>query len=162
MPDVIRAILKGERVLIRSPHATRPWQHVLEPLHGYLLLAQNLFHEPAKYSDSWNFGPEESDAVTVSDLLDRFGEVWGAGPLWRRDSQVHPHEAGLLKIDCTKAKTLMGWHPQWNLDRALDLTARWYRAFQSGDDVRAITLEQIHSYESSSGISLCHSAKHAE
>lgn len=162
VPDVIRAILRGEKVAIRSPHATRPWQHVLEPLHGYLLLAQNLFYEPAQYSDSWNFGPEESDAVTVSDLLDRFGQVWGAGPLWRLDSHVHPHEAGLLKIDCTKAKTVMGWHPQWNLDRALDLTARWYRAFQSGGDVRAITLEQIHSYESSLGISLCHSGKQPE
>ncbi len=159
LPDVIRAILKGDKVLIRSPHAIRPWQHVLEPLYGYLLLAQSLFNDPAKYSDSWNFGPEESDAVTVSDLLDRFSEVWGAGPLWQRDSHVHPHEAGLLKIDCAKAKTVLGWHPQWNLDRALELTARWYRAFQSADDLRAITLEQINSYQTSLGIDLCHSAR---
>lgn len=162
LPDVIRAILKGDKVLIRSPHAIRPWQHVLEPLYGYLLLAQSLFNDPAKYSDSWNFGPEESDAVTVSDLLDRFSEVWGAGPLWRLDSHVHPHEAGLLKIDCTKAKTVLGWHPQWNLDRALELTARWYRAFQSADDLRAITLEQISSYQTSLGMGLCHSARDVE
>jgi CDP-glucose 4,6-dehydratase len=147
LPDIIRSILAHKEVQIRSPHAIRPWQHVMEPLYGYLLLAQRLYHDPAKYSDAWNFGPEESDAVTVSDLLGRFGRLWGPGLSSRCDAGSHPHEAGLLRIDCAKAKAQLGWYPQWSLDRALETTAQWYKAFQSGGDLAVLTLDQIRSYQ---------------
>ncbi|MFZ0636187.1 MAG: CDP-glucose 4,6-dehydratase, partial [Candidatus Acidiferrales bacterium] len=147
IPDVVRAILGGEEARIRNPHAIRPWQHVLEPLRGYLLLAERLYDEPAKYSQGWNFGPETSDAVSVSELLERFRKFWGPGAQWRIDGDLHPHEAGYLSLDCMKAKSQLGWHPQWNLDRAIEATVRWYKAYQQKQDVRAIVLEQIHSYQ---------------
>jgi len=147
VPDIVRAIQAGKKVLIRSPHAIRPWQHVMEPLYGYMLLAQKLYESPARYSQSWNFGPQESDAVTVSDLLERFGQAWGPDVPWQEDSGPHPHEAGYLKIDCTRAKTGLGWYPQWNLNRALEMTAKWYQAFLSAEDLRAVTLDQIRAYQ---------------
>jgi CDP-glucose 4,6-dehydratase len=152
VPDIIRSLLGQTELLIRSPRATRPWQHVLEPLYGYLLLAQHLYRQPAKYSDCWNFGPEESDAVTVSELLERMSTFLGRHVPWRLDSGHHPHEAGLLKLDSTKAKRDLGWYPQWNLNRALQATAQWYTALQSRDDLRAVTLDQIHSYQKMLGV----------
>ncbi len=153
VPDIIRATLQGEEVFIRSPHAVRPWQHVVEPLHGYLLLAEKLYHEPTKYSDGWNFGPAESDSATVSELLERLSRCWGPGIRWRKDAGPHPHEAGFLRIDCNKARQELAWLPRWNLDRALAATAQWYRTFQAGGDLRSVTLAQIHSYEEALGIS---------
>ena len=147
VPDLVRAILGGKDVPIRNPHAIRPWQHVLEPLRGYLVLAEHLHDEPVKYSQGWNFGPETSDAVPVSEFLERFRTFWGPSAQWRIDGDHHPHEAQYLSLDCMKAKSQLGWHPQWNLDRALEATVRWYKAYQQQQDVRALVLEQIHSYQ---------------
>ena len=152
MPDIIRGILAGKEILIRSPLAVRPWQHVMEPLYGYMLLAQKLFYHPAQYSQSWNFGPDESDAVTVSDLLQRFSQAWGPGVLQQQNSQHQPHEAQCLRIDSTKATTELDWSPRWNLHRALEMTAQWYKAFLSGGDLRTVTLDQIHSYQKSAPV----------
>jgi CDP-glucose 4,6-dehydratase len=148
IPDVMRAVLEGTELLIRNPHAVRPWQHVLDPLCGYLMLAEKLCEDPQRFSGSWNFGPEESETLPVSAVLERLSELWGPGISWRCDAGPHFHEAQHLKLDCTKAKTQLEWNPQWNLNSALEATVRWYKAHQLHQDVRSLTLEQIRSYQS--------------
>lgn len=148
IPDVMRAALEGRELRIRYPHAIRPWQHVLDPLCGYLTLAEKLCQDPERFSKSWNFGPDESEVLPVSTVLERLQELWGPGMSWRLDDGAHPHEAQYLKLDCTKAKTELGWRPQWNLNSALEATVRWYKAHQSRQDVRSVAQEQIRSYES--------------
>jgi CDP-glucose 4,6-dehydratase len=148
IPDVMRAALEGRELRIRYPHAVRPWQHVLDPLCGYLTLAEKLCQDPERFSKSWNFGPDESEVLPVSTVLERLQELWGPGVSWRSDDGAHPHEAQYLKLDCTKAKTELGWRPQWNLNSALEATVRWYKAHQSRQDVRSVAQEQIRSYES--------------
>jgi CDP-glucose 4,6-dehydratase len=148
IPDVMRAVLEGRKLLIRNPHAVRPWQHVLDPLCGYLMLAEKLCEDPERFSESWNFGPKESETLSVSALIERLSELWGPGLLWHFDDGPHPHEARYLKLDCTKAKTKLGWEPRWNLSSALEATLQWYKAQQSHQDVRSLTLEQIRSYQS--------------
>jgi CDP-glucose 4,6-dehydratase len=148
IPDVMRAVLEGRELLIRNPHAVRPWQHVLDPLCGYLMLAEKLCYDPKLFSGSWNFGPEESETLPVSAVLERLGELWGPGISWRFDDGPHLHEAQYLKLDCTKAKKQLDWKPQWNLNSALEATVQWYKAQQLHQDVRALTLEQIRCYQS--------------
>jgi CDP-glucose 4,6-dehydratase len=148
IPDVMRAVLEGRKLLIRNPHAVRPWQHVLDPLCGYLMLAEKLCEDPERFSESWNFGPRESETLSVSAVLERLSELWGPGLLWHFDDGPHPHEARYLKLDCTKAKTELGWEPQWNLNSALEATVQWYKAQQFHQDVRSLTLEQIRCYQS--------------
>jgi CDP-glucose 4,6-dehydratase len=148
IPDVMRAVLEGRELLIRYPHAVRPWQHVLDPLCGYLTLAERLWQDPEQYSESWNFGPDESEALSVSTVLERLRELWGPGISWRFDKGAHPHEAQYLKLDCTKAKAELGWQPQWNLNLALEATVQWYKAYQSRQDVRSVAEGQIRSYQS--------------
>ena len=147
VPDVMRATLEGRELLIRNPQATRPWQHVLEPLCGYLLLAEKLYEHPDRFSESWNFGPDESETFSVSTVLERLKKLWGPGLSWRIDNRAQPYEAQCLRLDCTKAKAELGWEPRWNLDCALEATVRWYKAHQSHLDVRAVAQEQIRSYE---------------
>lgn len=147
LPDIMRGWLEGRSVLIRNPQAVRPWQHVLEPLGAYLLLAENLYAEGESYAESWNFGPLEQDARPVSWIVDRCRLFWGDGARWEQDEQEHPHEANYLKLDCSKARARLGWEPRWNLERALEATVQWYRAYQSGDDVRQLTLRQIEEYQ---------------
>ncbi len=148
IPDVMRAVLEGRDLLIRHPHAIRPWQHVLDPLCGYLTLAEWLWQDPERFSESWNFGPDESEALPVSTVLERLRELWGPGISWRFDDGAHPHEAEYLKLDCTKAKAELGWEPQWNLNSALEATVQWYKAHQSRQDVRSVAERQIRSYQS--------------
>ena len=148
IPDVMRAVLEGRTLLIRNPHAVRPWQHVLDPLRGYLMLAEKLCEDPQRFSGGWNFGPGESETLSVSGVLERLSELWGPGISWRFDDRPHLHEAQHLKLDCTKAKTELGWEPQWNLNSALEATVQWYKAQQFHQDVRSLTLEQIRSYQS--------------
>jgi len=148
IPDVMRAVLEGRELLIRHPHAVRPWQHVLDPLCGYLMLAERLWQDPERFSESWNFGPDESETLSVSSVLERLRELWGPGLSWQFDGGAHPHEARYLKLDCTKAKAELGWEPHWNLDSALGATVRWYKAYQSHQDVRSMTLEQVRAYQS--------------
>jgi len=148
IPDVMRAVLEGRTLWIRNPHAVRPWQHVLDPLCGYLILAEKLCQDPERFSGSWNFGPDESETFSVSAVLERLGAIWGVGVSWRCDDGPHPHEARYLKLDCTKAETELGWEPRWNLNDALEATVQWYKAHQSHQDVRSLAQEQILSYQS--------------
>ena len=146
--DAMRAAIDGGEVLIRNPHAVRPWQHVLDPLCGYLMLAEKLCAEPRRCSEAWNFGPPPADALSVSEILDRLRKFWGPGVAWRVQGGDHPHEAAYLSLDCTKAKLQLGWTPQWNLNVALEATVRWYKAYQAHQDVRRLAQEQIQSFQS--------------
>jgi CDP-glucose 4,6-dehydratase len=148
IPDAMRAALEGKELLIRHPLAIRPWQHVLDPLCGYLTLAEKLWQHPERFSESWNFGPEESQACSVSTVLERLRELWGPGISWRFDDNSHPYEAQYLELDCSKAKAELGWEPQWNLKSALEATVQWYKAHQSCQDMRSVALEQIRFYHS--------------
>jgi CDP-glucose 4,6-dehydratase len=146
MPDLMRSALEGRQATIRNPHAIRPWQHVLEPLSGYLLLAQKLYEEGARYSQGWNFGPNEEDAKPVSWIVERIAELWEGGLTWSVDTGSNPHEAHCLRLDCSEAKAKLGWQPQWDLAKSLEATVAWFRAYQSRECLRQLTLEQIHSY----------------
>lgn len=146
VPDMIRAILAGQPVLIRNPHAIRPWQHVLEPLSGYLLLARRLFEDGAHYSEGWNFGPADEDAKPVQWLVEKLCVGWGDGASYELDADNHPHEAHYLKLDCSKARAELGWRPRWGLERTLESILRWTRVFQGGGDVKSDCLRQILEY----------------
>jgi CDP-glucose 4,6-dehydratase len=147
IPDAARAFAKGERVQIRSPHAVRPWQHVLESLRGYLLLAERACADPS-VAGAWNFGPETRDVRTVGEVMERFVEAWGDGAAWDdvSDADAGPHEAQLLRLDASKAQTLLGWRPVISLERCLELSADWYRLHAAGANttaLRNLTLAQI-------------------
>jgi CDP-glucose 4,6-dehydratase len=149
VPDCLRAFSRGDVVLIRNPHAVRPWQHVLEPLGGYLLVAEKMWVEPEVYSESWNFGPNDADAQPVSWLVDRLVERWQHTPGWMIDGDDHPHEAHFLKLDTSKARQRLNWKPRWNLERSLRAITDWHSAEMSGVDMRAFTLGQIAAYVAS-------------
>lgn len=134
IPDALRAWEKNEPLRVRYPGAVRPWQHVLEPLHGYLLLAERLAAGEA--SEAWNFGPDEADMVPVGELLDRLAACWGEGAAWHGDGGEHPHEAGLLRLDSAKARQRLGWQPRWRLDQALERVVAWHRGYLGGADMR--------------------------
>jgi len=147
IPDFVRAVTRGEPMPVRNPAAVRPWQHVLEPLHGYLMLAQKLWSDGPRHSEAWNFGPDDESAQSVEAVVTTLSSLWGGEARWRADATGgQPHEAHYLKLDCSKAKTKLGWHPRWNLQTALESTAAWYKARQAKHDMRAFTLEQIGSY----------------
>lgn len=146
IPDCIRAILKGEVVMIRSPHAIRPWQHVLEPLSGYLVLAQRLYNDGPRYSGAWNFGPDDTDARPVEWLVKRFCSTWGDSASFAVDEGKHPHEAHYLKLDCSKSRTELGWRPRWGLDRTIDSIVAWTQAYRQGQDVKKACMKQIEAY----------------
>ena len=149
IPDILRAITEGKPVNIRNPHAIRPWQHVLEPLSGYLQLAQKLYEEGAAYAEGWNFGPNDEDAKPVQWIVEKLTQSWGEGASWVLDGGNHPHEAHYLKLDCSKAKSRLDWHPRWHLDESLSKIVDWYRAYQDGKDMRALSLSQIKYYAKS-------------
>lgn len=144
----MRAFLAGQPCLIRNPHATRPWQFVLEPLRGYLMLAERLSEGGSSFASGWNFGPAESDARPVSWIADRLAASWDEPSSWIQDSATHPREAHALKLDVSKADACLGWHPVLPLQSALEWIVEWYRAFRNGDDLRRLTEEQIKRYES--------------
>lgn len=146
IPDLMRAFTAGDQVVIRNPHAVRPWQHVLEPLHGYLSLAERLWEQGFDFAESWNFGPAEGDAQSVQWLVQRIVGEWGHGASWRLDDRPQPHEATNLRLDCTKARARLGWHPRWNLQTALHHTVDWYLACERGEDMRQWTLHQIAAF----------------
>lgn len=146
VPDCLRAILKGEDVLIRNPYAIRPWQHVLEPLSGYLLLAERLYMEGPSFAEGWNFGPLDDDARPVEWIVQQLCQGWGEGAGYRLDGGEHPHEAHYLKLDISKARAGLGWHPRWNLTTALERIVSWTRAYRNGDDLRTVSLQQINDY----------------
>lgn len=146
IPDIMRAISAGKPVNIRNPHAIRPWQHVLEPLAGYLVLAQKLYKESATYAEGWNFGPNDEDAKPVQWIVEKLTQSWGEGASWVVDAGEHPHEAHYLKLDCSKAKSRLDWHPRWNLEEALVAIVEWQRAYRDGKVIKSVTLEQIQQY----------------
>jgi CDP-glucose 4,6-dehydratase len=152
VPDMVRAFEVGESVEIRAPHAIRPWQHVLEPLAGYLRLAECLAGaDGTAFAEGWNFGPADEDCRPVSYLVERLSRGWGrtsGKPAeWHLSGATHPHEATYLKVDASKARARLGWDRRLNLDAALDWTAAWYREAVSGADPRALTEAQIARYE---------------
>ncbi|PIU19932.1 MAG: CDP-glucose 4,6-dehydratase [Elusimicrobia bacterium CG08_land_8_20_14_0_20_59_10] len=146
IPDLIRAALRGEKVRIRSPRAVRPWQHVLEPLSGYLLLAERLYKYGPKYEQAWNFGPDAGDAKDVEWIVKRMFSRWPEVPGYAIDKGRHPHEAHYLKLDSSKARRELGWAPRWNVGMAVDRTVEWFKAWRRGGDIRAVCLKQIVEY----------------
>ncbi len=149
IPDTIRAIASGQPVSIRNPHSIRPWQHVLEPLSGYLSLAQRLYEEGPGFAEAWNFGPNDDDAKPVDWILEKLIKTWGDGASWKLDGGSHPHEAHYLKLDCSKAKSLLQWQPRWSLSTAIDQICVWHKAHLAGEDMRNICLCQIALYRAS-------------
>jgi CDP-glucose 4,6-dehydratase len=145
VPDFLRAVTAGEPLAIRAPRSVRPWQHVLEPLAGYLLLAERLL-ESDRFAEAWNFGPAEDDARPVGDVVDELCRLV-PGARWHRDGADHPHEAGMLRLDSTKARQRLGWRPRWGLEEALARTIDWHRAWQGGADMAAVSLAQIQAFE---------------
>jgi CDP-glucose 4,6-dehydratase len=147
IPDFLRAIDAGQVLTIRSPLATRPWQHVLEPLSGYLTLAEKLFTVGAEYADAWNFGPSDDDARTVQWIVAHLC-ARTSDAKWQLDAAPQPHEANQLKLDSSKARTKLDWHPRWNLSTALSHTLEWHEAWKRGSDMADVSRGQIRSYES--------------
>ena len=145
IPDCIRSLEKGESILLRNPGSTRPWQHVLEPLAGYLLLALKMASDPSKFSTAWNFGPEGTKRATVGELADMIVDQWGSGTVETADVKPDLHEAGMLWLDITKAKTELGWNPAWDIRRTVSTTVDWYRRYKT-EDVFEICEQQIDRY----------------
>lgn len=147
VPDCMRAFASSQPVILRRPAAVRPWQHVLEPLSGYLALAERLSSDPRHFGEAWNFGPASDEARPVSWVVDRLCEFWGDGAHWVPDPGTHPHEAGLLQVDASKARARLGWTPRLSLEGGLRWTVDWYRRVAAGEDAAALTLEQIERFE---------------
>ena len=156
IPDILRAISEGHPVIIRNPHAIRPWQHVLEPLSGYLQLAQRLYEEGATFAEGWNFGPHDEDAKPVQWIVEQLTQQWGGDASWKLDNADHPHEAHYLKLDCSKAKMRLDWQPRWDLAHTLEMIVEWQRAYLANEDMRNLTLEQIAAYTAVMGQKVLH------
>ena len=149
IPDLLRAFAAGRSAEIRNPQAIRPWQHVLEPLHGYMMLAERLVTQGARWGEAWNFGPVDSDARPVSWIADRLSQQWGQGASWHADAGQHPHEAHWLKLDCSKARQELGWLPRWRLVDALQAIVEWHQAYARGENMRQVSFRQIEAFEES-------------
>ncbi len=147
VPDILRAMDAGETLKIRSPLSIRPWQHVLEPLSGYLLLAEHLYSGDARFADAWNFGPGDDDARPVQWIVQQFADMH-SGLIWQYEKAPQPHEAHYLKLDSSKARSLLSWKPRSGLQGALRKTLDWHKAWRKADDMRAVTLQQIAHYTS--------------
>jgi CDP-glucose 4,6-dehydratase len=147
IPDILVAFEGKQAARIRNPHAIRPWQHVLEPLRGYLTLAERLYQHGPDYAEGWNFGPNDEDAKTVGWIVEQISALWGQDAAWQVDAGEHPHEAVYLKLDISKARSRLNWHPALNLKQALQLIVDWSQARSSGADMQQFTLSQIQSYQ---------------
>lgn len=146
VPDILRAFEKDKPVTIRNPHSTRPWQHVLEPLSGYLLLAEKLYHEGQAFAEGWNFGPQDADARPVGWIVDQLAKEWGMQQAANIDSGEAVHEAHYLKLDISKARARLQWEPRWNLGQALGHIVTWHKAWLAGQDMHQLCLAQIQLY----------------
>lgn len=146
VPDILRAFEANQSVVIRNPNSTRPWQHVLEPLFGYLSLAEKLWDKPKTYAEGWNFGPKEEDAKSVDWIVKTLADKWGSGASWEIDGSEHAHEANYLKLDISKARHSLAWHPRWSLAQALDRIVEWHQTWLKQGDVRALCQQQISGY----------------
>jgi CDP-glucose 4,6-dehydratase len=146
VPDCVRAVEMRRAIQLRNPNATRPWQHVLEPLSGYLLLAARLRAEPARYAGSWNFGPSSAKSRTVREVANTISAHLGGVPAEVVGSPAQQHEAGLLQLSCDKANHSLGWYPRWAVDKTLEATAEWYKAVLRGTDAASVTRSQLRDY----------------
>jgi CDP-glucose 4,6-dehydratase len=148
VPDIVRAFQEGKSVMIRSPQSIRPWQYVLEPIHGYLCLAERLYEGRLEFTGPWNFGPNEEGIKTVSWIVDTIAKLWKCGAQWETDSaSTHPHEANLLQLDCSRARNLLLWKPKLSLPLALEWIVAWYQNYYAGKDMRKLSDAEIASYE---------------
>jgi CDP-glucose 4,6-dehydratase len=145
IPDILRSFEKNESVMIRNPKATRPWQHVLEPLSGYLILAQKLYEDQKEYAEGWNFGSNEKDVKPVDWILDKMIAKW-PNSCWELDKNSNPHEAGFLKLDISKAQSKLGWRPVWELGQTLEKIIVWHQAWLNKEDMQAVCLAEIKEY----------------
>jgi len=143
IPDFIRSISKGEKLKIRSPYAIRPWQHVLDPLSGYLTLVSHLLLHGSKYAEAWNFGPKENDDKNVEWIASKICSLWGENVEYEIDSTPQPHEANYLKLDCSKAKVELGWSSRWDIETSLAKVVEWTKAYNKNADVRQLCVDQI-------------------
>lgn len=146
VPDALCAFAEGERVAIRNPLATRPWQHVLEPLSGYLVLAQALWGEGSDFAEGWNFGPRDEDARPVRWVVEQLAAHWGGNAGWVEADGFHPHEAHSLKLDISKARARLHWRPRWTLEETVERIVAWQKAWLDGADMRAHCLSEIEAY----------------
>ncbi len=146
VPDCIRSILSGKPIILRNQQAIRPWQYVLEPLNGYLLLAQKLYENGFYYSGAWNFGPNDEAIKSVEWVVQQICSKWGNGLFYQIHKEDHYHEAQILKLDCSKAKMILGWSPKWNLEMAIEKVIEWTKGFNESSDIRAICMRQIEEY----------------
>lgn len=147
VPDILKACIKQENIVLRYPDALRPWQHVLEPLCAYLTLAKQLFESPSFYTQAWNFGPNEEQDRTVSWLTDTIIKYWGSEIKWVQNSSQHECETNLLRLNSTKANIVLGWKPQWNIETALAKTVAWYKSYLKKENMQEITLAQIFEFQ---------------
>ena len=146
IPDIVKSFSNGKPVFVRNPNSIRPWQHVLEPLSGYLTLAESLYNDGQKHVGGWNFGPADNDALTVGEIVEQMCKIWGNGATWVKDEQIHPHEANLLRLDCSKAKMLLNWTPVWNSRTTLEQLTIWYKAYFDKSYMLELTKQQILKY----------------
>lgn len=150
IPDILNALQQKQPVIIRNPLAVRPWQHVLEPLSGYLMLAESLYKETG-YDEAWNFGPRDNDCKPVGDIINKMTQQWGNGVEWRQDTSHNPHEAHLLKLDCSKAHLRLNWEPRWNVDQTLEKIISWHKTWLDKKDMKDYCLKEIDEYKLSIG-----------
>lgn len=155
LPDAIGAFVESRPLLVRYPAGVRPWQHVLDPLHGYVMLAERLAEQGRGFAEAWNFGPDDSAHWTNARIADRLVGLWGDGARWRQAEGAQPHEASLLQLDSAKARARLGWAPRLALDDALDWTVAWYRAWRDGSDLGAITRQQINWFQERAPTGAC-------
>ena len=146
IPDIIGSVLENETIVVRNPHAIRPWQHVLEPLTGYLILSEKLYNEGISFAESWNFGPNDEDTKSVIWIVEQLCNRWSKEASYELDNKIHPHEAGFLKLDCSKAKDKLNWHPRWKLDKALESIIEFYMAYKDNQDIPVICYSQIEQF----------------
>jgi CDP-glucose 4,6-dehydratase len=146
IPDFNRALIGGNKINIRNPNAVRPWQHVLDPLNGYLILAEKLYKHGSRYGEAWNFGTDFRKSKNVEWVIKRLCQQWGNGAEYVIDERKHPHEAACLKLNSAKAQEMLGWRPKWNLEKSLDKVIEWTRAYQRKDDARQVSYSQINEY----------------
>ncbi len=146
IPDILKSLKDNKPVIVRNPKSIRPWQHVLEPLSGYLVLAQNLYKNPNLYAEGWNFGPYDSDAKPVTWIVDNMIEKWGSGH-WQIDNGSNPHEANYLKLDITKANQKLNWSPVWDLDKTLNSIIDWQKHYIGGANMQDFSVSQIELYK---------------
>jgi CDP-glucose 4,6-dehydratase len=149
IPDAIKSFSMGSVLNIRNPLATRPWQHVIEPLSGYMLLAESLYNYGSKFNGGWNFGPKYEDTLPVNIVINKLIESWPVHASWRLDEKETPYESKALKLDITKSSELLGWKPRWSIDTALEKTIDWHNGYVNNSDMRDLSFKQIMSYVNS-------------